>query len=157
MNPKTINLSRMKILGILLIIAVFMAIGPRAQAFTWYTANQYTIAWDAVTEKSDGTAIPDTDTVEYSVALSNQITDPDKTNPVEVWRGPEIQTTFTIAVEGQYFIGVKAIRKIADGTDVSESVNAWSDDPGATGDNPFGVRFYLSPKLVTGIGKPPEG
>lgn len=147
----------MKILGILLIIAVFMTMGARVHAFTWYTADQYTIAWDAVTLKTDDTTIPDTDTIEYVVSMSNKITDPDKTNPVDLWRGPEIQTIITLNVEGHYFFGVKAIRKIADGTDVSESVNAWSDDPAATGDNPFGVRFYLSPKRVTGIGKPAGG
>lgn len=147
----------MMILGILLISAVFLTMGARAQAFEWFTANQYTIAWGAVTLKSDGTAIPGTDAVEYVAYLANAVTDPDKTKPAEVYAGVEVQTVITLNVEGQYLAGVKSVRKIADGTVVSESVIVWSDNPGATNNNPFGVRFYLSPATVTGIGKPAGG
>ena len=155
MKTLKINLSTMKILGMLIIISVFMTMGAAAHAFEWYTANQYTIAWDAVTLKSDDTPIPSTDTVEYVAYLANALTDPDKSNPKEVYRGTDVEITITLNYEGQYWAGVKAIRKIADGTEVSESVIVWSDDPDATGNNPFGVRFYLSPKTVTGIGRPP--
>lgn len=154
MKTLKIDLSRMKILGILLIISVFMTMGAAAHAFEWFTANQYTIAWDAVTLKSDGSDLPSTDTIEYVAYLANAVSDPDKSNPVEVYTGAEVQTVITLNVEGQYLAGVKSVRKIEDGTVVSESVINWSDDPDATGGKPFGVRFYLSPALVTGIGKP---
>jgi hypothetical protein len=157
LSMKLIDSLKMKILLMLLITAVFLTMGAAAHAFEWFTANQYTVAWDIVTLKTDGTAIPSTDTVEYVAYLSNTVTDPDKTNPVEVYAGAEVQTVITLNAEGQYLFGVKSVRKIGDGTVVSESVIAWSDDPGATGDKPFGVRFYLSPATVTGIGKPSGG
>ncbi|MCP4623548.1 MAG: hypothetical protein GY850_08460 [bacterium] len=36
-------------------------------AFDWHPANQVSIAWDAVTVKDDGSALADTDVIEYSV------------------------------------------------------------------------------------------
>lgn len=157
MKTSILHSSKIKFLAMLLMITVFLTMGAAAQAFEWFTANQYTIAWDVVTLKSDGTEIPATDTVEYVAYLANAVTDPDKSNPVEVYAGAETQTLITLSAEGQYLAGVKSVRKIEDGTVVSESVINWSDDPGATGGNPFGIRFYLSPATVTGIGKPAEG
>ena len=154
MNPRIFNLSRIKItlITILLIIAVSMTMGSRAHAFEWFPANQRTVAWDAVTLKTDDAPIDATDTIEYSVYLANSITDPNKTNPVQIWRGPETQTLITLVTEGSYFVGVRSHRMLEDGTEVGESTIAWSDDPLATGANgEFGVQYFLGPKEVQGL------
>jgi hypothetical protein len=156
MNPKTINLKKTMILGILLILSVFITIRA-AHAFEWVTANQKTIAWDAVTTKTDGTAIPTTDTVEYIAYIANADSDPQKDNPAKVWQGPETQTVITLNVEGRFLVGIRAVRKIADGTEVGESTIAWSDTPVATNNSEFGIRFFFGPNAVTGLSPSPGG
>jgi len=117
-----------------------------ALAQTWHTANQATVAWDAVTTIDNGDPLPAGDTIEYVVYLSNAITDPNKDNPVEVARTTDTSQLITLNVEGSYFVGCKAIRKIADGTEVGESVVAWSDDPQyVLNGETFGLRYFLAP------------
>lgn len=132
---------------LIVILAIFiMLIGSIALAQTWHTANQATVAWDAVTTVDNGDPLPPTDTIEYVVYLSNAITDPNKNNPVEVARTTNTQQLITLNVEGSYFVGCKAIRKIADGTEVGESVVAWSDDPQyVQNGETFGLRYFLAP------------
>ena len=61
-------------LGLLFILTVFLFIIPLpVAAFDWHTANQTTIAWDAVTLNQDGGTLPAADTVEYSVYVSDSI------------------------------------------------------------------------------------
>ena len=111
-----------------------------AFAQTWYTANQATVEWDAVTVPADST-------VEYVVYLANAITDPGKTNPTEVATTTNTSQLITLGTEGSYFVGVKSRRLLtADGSNVGESDISWSDDPtrvlgGAT----FGLRYFLPP------------
>lgn len=125
-------------------LVVFLVAGV-ALAQTWHTANQATVAWDAVL-LDNGDPIPPTDTIEYVVYLSNAITDPDKNNPVEVATTTNTEQLITLNVEGSYFVGVKAVRKIADGTNVGESVVAWSDDPQyVQNGETFGLRYFLPP------------
>lgn len=133
-----------KIAFFAVLLVLFLAGVALAQ--TWYTANQATVAWDAVTTIDNGDPLPPTDTIEYVVYLANAVTDPNKTNPVEVARTTNTQQVITLNVEGQYFVGCKAIRKIADGTEVGESVIAWSDDPQyVQNGETFGLRYYLPP------------
>ena len=128
----------------LMIVAIVFFAGI-ALAQTWHTANQATVAWDAVL-LDNGDPIPPTDTIEYVVYLSNAITDPDKINPVEVATTTNLEQLITLNVEGSYFVGVKAVRKIADGTNVGESTVAWSDDPQyVQNGQTFGLRYFLPP------------
>ncbi len=129
------------------ILAIFLVLfAGIALAQTWHTANQATVAWDAVTTIDNGDPLPPTDTIEYVVYLANAVTDPNKTNPVEVARTTNTQQLITLNVEGQYFVGCKAIRKIADGTEVGESVVAWSDDPQyVQNGETFGLRYFMPP------------
>jgi len=133
----------MKLIPIVL-LALFMTASP-AFALNWFTANQTTVGWDAVTVTSG--------TVEYEVFVANQITDPGKAAPISVWRGPELQTTITLADEGQYFVGVKTWRVIDADTEL-ESVIGWSDDPAVVGGDTktFGVRYYILPDVVSNLG-----
>ena len=127
---------------------LFFFVGMAYAAVTWHTTNQFTVQWDAVSTTADGGAI--TGTVEYEVFIANAVTDPNKANPVSVWRGPETQATLTLNTEGQYMIGVKAIG-VVDGSDVSESTMAWSDDPAATNNATFGVKHFFAPASPGGL------
>ena len=129
----------------LFVVLLVLFLAGIALAQTWHTANQATVAWDAVL-LDNGDPIPPTDTIEYVVYLSNAITDPDKINPVEVATTTNLEQLITLNVEGSYFVGVKAVRKIADGTNVGESTVAWSDDPQyVQNGQTFGLRYFLPP------------
>lgn len=131
---------------VLLPLMILLLISGIALAQTWHTANQATVAWDAVTTIDNGDPLPATDTIEYVVFLSNAITDPNKDNPVEVATTTDLEQLITLNVEGSYFVGVKAVRKIADGTNVGESAVAWSDDPQyVLNGETFGLRYFLPP------------
>ncbi|MGW8177732.1 MAG: hypothetical protein ACWGQW_02890 [bacterium] len=132
-----------------------------AMAITWVTANQATVQWDAVTADVDGDPIPAGTHVEYKVWLANKLTDPNKSNPVELTQTTATEFTITLNTKGQYVIGVNAIH-IEDNTSLELAVSdfAWSDNPDNCADtdgdgvgNDFGIRFFaalpttkLSPK-----------
>jgi len=142
--------NKFRFLSMLLLAAMALSITMgAAQAASWHTANQLTVAWDAVTTKDDGGALGAGETIEYVVYMANAATDPNKANPVEVDRTAATESTLTLNVEGSFFVGVKAVRKLADGTAVSESTISWSDTADATGaGNEFGVRYFLPPGKV---------
>jgi len=128
------------------VIAILLIFTGIAFAQTWHTVNQATVEWDAVTALDNGDPLPAGDTIEYVVYLANAITDPNKDNPSEIETITATQSTITLNVEGSYFVGVKAVRKIADGTNVGESEVAWSDDPQfVQGGETFGLRYFLPP------------
>lgn len=142
------RMMRVLAMGMLLVFAAT----TNLYAMTWYTANQSSVAWDAVTTLSDGSTVPATDIVEYVIYLSNIVTDPDKTNPTEAWCGTDLTATITLNTEGQFLVGIKAVRKLADGTAVSESSRVWSDDPVVVKDGEtFGIRYFLSPMAPGGL------
>jgi len=120
-------------------LLVFLVAGL-ALAQTWHTANQATVAWDAVTVPADST-------VEYIVYLSNAVTDPNKDNPAEVATTTDLDQLITLNVEGSYFVGVKSRRILtADGTNVGESDISWSDDPTRVQNGEtFGLRYFIPP------------
>lgn len=129
-----------------IVTVLLLALMGNAFGITWHTANQATIEWDAVTTNINGDPLPPDETVEYVVYLANAVTDPNKTNPAEVWRGAAATATITLNVEGRFLVGVKAVRKLSDGTTATESVVNWSDDPlVCLGGTDFGLRFYLPP------------
>ncbi len=128
------------------LVVLAMFVGGIALAQTWHTANQATVEWDAVTVLDNGDPLPTTDTVEYVVYLANAITDPDKNNPTEIATIPDTSHLITLNVEGSYFVGVKAVRKISDGTVVGESEVAWSDLPQyCLNGETFGLRYFRPP------------
>ena len=136
---------------LLVFLVSFFLLGGIAMGQSWHIANQATLGWDAVTLKSDGTPLPETDVIEYVGYLSNALTDPDKTNPVEVFRTTNLESTVTLGVEGRFYFGVKAVR-IVDGSPVGESTIAWSDVPENVkeGDT-FGLQYFLPPAKPGGI------
>lgn len=138
---------------VLLTMALIFLAGYMAKAYaqTWHTTNQVTVAWDAVTTLEGGGAIPAGNTVEYATWLNDSILDPGKTNPLLVSDNILILSCIiTFTAEGRYFLGVQAIRKLADGTEVGRSTISWSDDPAVTPD-PFGVMYYVPPASPGGL------
>ena len=125
------------------------AVCNRAEAQTWHSTNQITIAWDAVTQTVEGNPIPPAE-VSYDLFVSNAITDPDKSNPSQIAEDVlPTQYTVTLNVEGKFFIGVRAARTV-EGERESESTICWSDNGECT-PVPFGLRRYAPPAGVTGL------
>lgn len=131
-----------------------------AQSINWVTANEKTFGWDAVTTKSDGTPLGETDQVKYNVFLANAITDPGKSNPALVADSiSKTAQTVTLNTEGKFFVGVQAERWVNEGTAdapdyilASSSEVVWSDDPTYVTDGvPFGWRYYLPPANPGGL------
>jgi hypothetical protein len=142
------------------IMAAFMAVlltATVAWALEWHTANQATVAWDAVTTDVSGNPVPAAgERVTYVVYLANAATDPNKTNPAEVGSTQNTTLTFTLGAKGSYFVGLKSVLEADDGagnwTKASESEVAWSDDPQyAQGGVTFGIRYYPAPSAPGGL------
>jgi hypothetical protein len=122
----------------------FLFTAPMALAQTWYHANEFTCAWDAVTTDADGDPLPADATIEYEVFLANAVTDPDKTSPVSVWRGTELTATIALNTKGQYYVGVKSILVFLDGTELVSDFN-WSDVLDARNGEEWAVRHHAPP------------
>lgn len=138
-------------LWIILSILVVFAPGP-AFGQEWIITNQATVTWDAVTTRSDGVPFPAGDQIAYSVYLVNATTDPDKTSPILQSTVFDTECVITLSDEPKYFVGLKTIRMLGDGTIVGESVIGWSDDPLIVLDGrTFGLRYFLQPAAVTGL------
>jgi hypothetical protein len=118
----------------------------------WVTANQATVGWDGVDQDVDGDPPPPGTHVEYKVYLVNKITDPDKTNPVEVAQTADNQATLTLS-KGSFIVGLSTVH-VDDSTGevFSESTNfSWSDIPSHCADvdgdgvgDPFGFRLFAA-------------
>lgn len=134
-------------LTLLLIVIISFALTlPLVYAQEWHVANQVTIGWSAVTEMQGGVAVPEDNIIEYKVYLANAITDPDKTNPVEIGIAAECMYTLTLNTEGQYFVGLRTLRMKANRTLIAESVIGWTDDPATVaGGNIFGLQYFVPP------------
>jgi hypothetical protein len=134
---------------VLLVVMVFaFAYYPNAIAQTWHTANQATIAWDAVAK------IVDTDTIRYQVYTRTGTTGDG--SPV----GSELTATqllISFAVEGRYFFGVETIRYPAGETiGIRSQTKAWSNVAANCGPSgPFGVVYYIAPATPAGLRRVP--
>jgi len=122
-----------------------------AHTQTWVSANQVTVAWDAVTTLSDGTPIPETDTVQYNIYLASE-TDVDKTDPILVGTTTETQYTITMEAEGRFFVGAQTERLDSNGNLLNQSSIGWSDNSTYVATETFGVQFFLAPAAPTGLG-----
>ena len=118
-------------------------------AQTWHTANQVTLAWDAVVEMSNGAPFPATDIIKYKVYMKNAVTGGD---PVELGEVTALEYVITLNTEGSYFLGAKTLRYNEANELLNESIIAWSDIPASCENNEaFGVRYFLPPKSVMGM------
>lgn len=116
-------------------------------AMDWKKANQVTFGWDKVTKLEDDSDIPNLSVVRYEVYTKDE-------NGNEILISETDQTSFkvTFQAEGDFEVGVKAVRYrnvgANPGTEViSASDIAWSSDPASTGNSPFGIRHYIAPGM----------
>lgn len=136
----------------LMIIGVFVLLFSffgQASALDWHVANQATVAWDKVTTAADGTTLPATAVVKYQTYLVDAINDPTKANPIDTGIVDTNQKTFTLTVEGQYYVGAKSLR-YENNVLVGESPQiAWSDIATFCKDGiTFGFQFFLVPANI---------
>jgi len=137
----------MKMKKLFLAMMFVLAMVGVANAQTWVTANQATVAWDASTTLVDGSPVPSTDRVSYNTYLKNKKTDA----VISVGNTPDTQQVVVFSVEGRYFAGVSSVRSIlaADGVTVDEQFESsisWSDDPLVCKDGQaFGFRYFINP------------
>ena len=131
----------MKRLIIILAIIIFAA---PAIAQTWYTANQVTLAWDAVPK------VLTTDQAnKYQVYSRNDLVSLGSKIGGEI-TAAQLVVSFT--TEGRYYLGVEAIRyPTGETVGIKSSTKAWSNVAADTNNSPFGVSFFAVPGGVGGL------
>jgi hypothetical protein len=134
----------------LLIIISILLTASLSNAQTWWTANQVTVAWDAVAPPKDaqGVDLPGvikyqtyyrTDLVSLGTILGGEVEQP--------------QATVTVPGEGRFWLGVETVRYV-DGqpTPFRSTRKAWSNVAEDCGpDGPFGVMFFIAPGSPGGL------
>jgi hypothetical protein len=126
-----------------IILAILIFASP-TMAQTWYTANQVTLAWDAV-PKVLTTDQPN----KYQVYTRNDLVS------IGSKIGGEITTTqlvVSFTVEGRYYLGVEAIRyPVGETVGIKSATKAWSNVAADTANSPFGVMFFAAPSGASGL------
>lgn len=129
-------------------IIVLALVTPSWAQVNWKTANQVTVAWDAVAQLSNNNPLPGGNTIEYEIYYAPPAKAPLTLAATVI----TTQTVVTFADEGRYLIGLKSIRYDGTHTKLSESVMVWSDDPTVCqGGVTFGVVYFLAPKNPGGM------
>ena len=138
---------------ILTLLACLLLAGT-AFADVWHTTNQVTVRWDAVTTLMDGSAVPATDIVTYSVYTRSVQTAVVLEVVTQIL---EVETPITFTVEGDYHIGIRAYRSIPAAGElpiriIGQSTIGWSSDPLIARDGvTFGTSYYLQLAPVWGL------
>jgi hypothetical protein len=138
----------MKKLTLLFLISIMFCFATAASGQDWITANQISIAWDAVTNLENGDPIPPGSTIKYQVWIRRE----GQTTATQTGGESEAtQGVVTFNSEGRFFIGVEAIRYENDQV-VARSSITWSDSEDAEAvPSPFGVIYYLAPQSAKNL------
>ena len=132
----------------LFIVLAILAVATVSQAQTWYPANQFTIAWDAVPK-----VLATDQSNKYQVYSRNDLVS------LGAKVGTEITATqllVSLTVEGRYYMGVEAIRYPAGETvGLPSATKAWSNVAADTANNPFGILFFTAPGQPGGLRRIP--
>jgi hypothetical protein len=127
-----------------IIFAVLLFAAP-LMAQTWHTANQVTVAWDAVAkvQPTDGAN-------KYQVYIKFQNA---AAAPVAVGNEIEaLQQTVSFSTEGRYYLCVEAVRYPAGETQPLRSDLSCSHDAAVcAGGTPFGVKYFVNPGKPGGL------
>lgn len=119
---------------IFLIAAIVFIASGVVMALNWYSTNQITFAWQAVTT--------DTGSIEYEVFLVNADVPAAKDNLAIMGRTAETEYLLTIEAEGKWTPGVRSV-KVINGTDAAKSIISWADDESVCRDGKsFGIVYY---------------
>lgn len=133
---------------ICIVLFIILACAVNAQAQTWYTTNQATVAWDAVAK------IDPSDTVKYQVYLRIGTTGDGAPYGAEL---TATQTTISFSTEGSWFIGVRTLRYVTgEATPVPSATISWSNDAGVCSpQGPFGIKYHVAPGSPIGLKRVP--
>jgi hypothetical protein len=122
---------------LLCLILCFTVVPTKAQ--TWVTANQITVAWDAVTVGSG--------TVSYDIFIKPEVGG----TTTKIGNVSTTQATFTFTTEGRYFLGVNSVRTIGIVVIPSDTVS-WSNVAiDCQGGVMFGAQYYNPPTKVKNL------
>jgi hypothetical protein len=139
--------------SLFILLALVLLVPALVLADVWHPANQSTLAWDMDLEvtRADGSTftIP-AEEIFYKVF---RLRDGGNKEMEAEFLGEtqEMQYKVAFSEEGAYRLGVQAVRRVTGIEGEQPSAVAWSDDPAATHDNPFGVTFVIPPKAPTEI------
>lgn len=120
----------------------------------WHSANQITLRWDAVITIDNGEPLPEGNTALYNVHIKEVKTDATEKVGTDI---AELTYVITFNEEGDYYLGVSAIRIIPAVGDIperrfEESSISWSSEPVNTANNEaFGVSYYIPIGNVGGL------
>ena len=139
-------MKKLFIIGLALSVLGLMGLGlTPVQAQTWHNVNQFTCAWDAVTTDDNGDSLPVDGEMHYRLYIANADTDPDKTNPVQVYDGIDLQTIVTLNIKGRYYVGVQAVWIYTDNSELASIIN-WADEIEYQGTiDLWAIRYYVAP------------
>lgn len=116
-----------------------------AAAVEWHTVNQVKVNW--VHELGD--KIP-ADQITFNLHVANALTDPQATNPVQVVSSiTEGPYTLTLNADGDYYIGVSAVRTV-NGKIVAVSGIRWGKE-GTSTTAGWGVSYWEKPEMPSSI------
>jgi hypothetical protein len=132
----------MKKLFFALLIVLLCSGLAGAQTLVWHSETTATMGWDGVPK------VATTDNAnQYQVLWRTDLVSAGTNvgSPVTA-----TQLALTIPADVKYYFGVKALRFVA-GAKVAESTVAWSSDPVATANAPWGFDTTRSPLMPTNI------
>jgi hypothetical protein len=132
-----------------LILAILVFAVP-AMAQTWHTANQVTVAWDAVAPPKDAQGADLPGAIKYQAYIKFQDA---AATPVPVGGViDETQQVISFSNEGRYFVCAQTLRFPPDETEPQKSAIACSDNAAVcSGGVPFGVKFFIAPGSPGGL------
>jgi hypothetical protein len=127
----------------IIILAILIFAVP-AMAQTWYTANQVTLAWDAVPK-----VLATDQANKYQVYSRNDLVSLGSKIGGEI---TATQLLISLTVEGRYYLGVKSVRyPVGETAGIPSVGTAWSNVAADTANNPFGVLFFAAPGFPGGL------
>lgn len=134
------------------IALILLFVAANAMAVTWTVANQSTVAWDTVTETSEGKPFAEGDLIKYGIYIVEE--GADRATAIKLDETDQIEYTITFENEGRWLVGIEAIRiPAASPTDRQLSAKTWSDAVDVTAvPTPFGFVYFAAPKSVGGFG-----
>lgn len=132
-----------KFLALVLVLMSLLWAIP-AMGITWHTNP--TVAWDAPTTLEGDRPIPADNTIVYDVVVADATADPNREDPQFLERVDGTQAQVRLNIEGRFYVGVRSVRLLADGTEAGASEYVWSDDPAVVKNGEtFGVVQLFSP------------
>ena len=128
------------------LLGVLLMIGVASAQWTPFYTNQMTVKWVASDTLVNGDPLPAEDSMEYEILIKQL---PDGEEQV-LGRTTELVYTVTVLSEGEWAIGLRAIRILASGSEVPSETN-WSTENGEATPNPFSAMYILPPTVPMGL------